>query len=388
MKLLQIGCGMVGRVIAEELAGDFEVTAMDGRAANLELLQSRVPQVRVCEGSVKDRELLEKMIGEADLVSLALPGNMAVEPARAAIRSGKPVCDISSIPNEVLFGEFASLTEEYGTTYLPKVGIAPGMTNFLVGRGASQMDQVEDVKIYVGGVPDRRIPPLDYKAVFCLEEVLQEYLDPATIIRDGKEVVVEALSDLHPIEFEGVGQMEAFVTDGLATLSRTIPARNMAEYTVRWPGHAEKIGTLISLGLFDSARKQFGEVEFAPIEYLTRLLEPQWKMDPAKGDRDLTVLKITVRGLREGRESEFSWELVDRYDEEHGITSMGKCTGFACATFARAFRKGLISGKGVVGPEKVAASDELYHFVMRELALRGVVFKEHCASSRVFSSRA
>lgn len=387
MKLLQVGCGMVGQVIAAELSKDFEVTAFDGKEENLEHLRSSAPQVRCLQGSVEDAALLEAEIAGADLVSIALPARLAVGVAKMAIRGGRSVCDISSIPNDILVDEIAPMAEEFGTTYLPKVGIAPGMTNFLVGRGASQLDRTDDVKIYVGGVPDRRIPPLDYKTVFCLEELLQEYVDSATIIHDGQEEVVDALSDLHSIEFEGVGQMEAFITDGLATLSKTIPAWNMAEYTVRWPGHAEKISTLISLGFFDSEKKHFGQNEFAPMEYLAHLLEPQWKMNPEEGDRDMTVLKITVKGAQKGCMTEFSWELVDRYDEEHGITSMGKCTGFACATFARAYRKGLVKGKGLIGPETVAGSNELYHFVMGEMASRGVVFHENVASSRDFTAR-
>lgn len=386
MKLLQIGCGMVGQVIAEELSKDFEVTVLDGKEENLEHLRSRAPQVRCLQASVEDAGLLEAEIAGTDLVSIALPARLAVGVAKRAIRAGKAVCDISSIPNDILVDEIAPLAEECGTTYLPKVGIAPGMTNFLVGRGASQLDRTDDVKIYVGGVPDRRIPPLDYKTVFCLEELLQEYLDPATIIHDGQEEVVDALSDLHTIEFEGVGQMEAFITDGLATLSKTIPAWNMAEYTVRWPGHAEKIGMLISLGFFDQEKKHFGQSEFAPMEYLAYLLEPQWKMNSEEGDRDMTVFKVAVKGARQGCMTEFSWELVDRYDEEHGITSMGKCTGFACATFARAYRKGLVKGKGLIGPETVAGSDELYHFVMGEMASRGVAFHEKVASDRAFAA--
>lgn len=387
MKLLQIGCGMVGQVIAEELSKDFEVTALDGKEENLELFGARGASVRTIQGSVEDAALLEAEIAGADLVSIALPARLAVGVARMAIRAGKAVCDISSIPTDILVGEIAPLAEECGTIYLPKVGIAPGMTNFLVGRGVSQLDRADDVKIYVGGVPDRRIPPLDYKAVFCLEELLQEYVDPSTIIRDGQEEVVDALSDLHEIEFEGVGRMEAFITDGLATLAKTVPAWNMAEYTVRWPGHAEKIGMLVSLGFFDSEKRRFGQGEFAPREYLAHMLEPQWKLDPAKGDRDMTVLKIVVKGVRKGRMTECSWELVDRYDEEHGITSMGKCTGFACATFARAYRNGLVQGKGLIGPETVAGSDELYHFVMGEMANRGVLFREKVASDRSFDAQ-
>lgn len=384
MRLLQIGAGMVGRVIARDLSRDFKVTAFDGSESNLVLLDAGSYGMEAVRGSVDDDELVGKLIEGADFICLALPGHVAVKPAAMAITRRKPVCDISSIPNEILLKEFGALTKEHDTVYLPKVGIAPGMTNFLVGRGASQMDCVEDVSIYVGGIPSRPVSPLGYKTVFCLKETLQEYLDPATIVRDGEKVVADALSDLHHVHFDGVGEVEAFITDGLATLSETVAARNMAEYTVRWPGHAEQMATLIDLGLLDSRKKRFGRAEFAPIDYLADLLGPLWKMDPRRGDRDVTVFRVVVTGFREGRAVEFSWELVDRYDEERDITSMGRCTGFTCATFVRALREGLISRKGVVGPERVASSDDLYRFVMEELAGRGVSFRESVTCKRDF----
>jgi len=383
VKILQIGAGMVGRVIAEELSGDFEVMALDGNPQNLDLLKARVPEIETIHCAVLGDDLLKAAIRRADMVSIALPGSSAPGPVRCALENGKPTCDISSISNELLTGEISGLASRCQTPYIPKIGIAPGMTNFLVGRGAAGLDRIDDVKIYVGGIPDTKIPPLDYKAVFCVEEVLQEYVDPAKTIRGGRRVTVEAMSDLHSVEFEGVGEFEAFVTDGLATLSETIPARNMAEYTVRWPGHVEKIRLLIDLGFFETGEKTFKGIRFSPREFLAEILGPLWRMDPAKNDRDLTLLKITLKGASGPDEAEYGWEMVDRYDERKGITSMGRCTGYTCATFLRALRDGLIVGKGLLAPELLARSDALYRFVMEELANKGIVFREMHSTTRV-----
>lgn len=384
MKILQIGIGMIGSIVAKDLAAVHEVTILDGQPENLSKLKKEMPSVKCIHGSVENKEVLDDLFDSNDVISVALPGSMAVDVVKRAILKKKNIFDISSIPNDALLKDLKDLADKMGAVYVPKIGIAPGMTNFLVGRGVAYLDEVQDVKIYVGGIPDKRVSPMDYKTVFCLEETIQEYLDPSAVVREGYLSYEPALSELHEVVFEGFNELEAFITDGLATLPATIHAKNMTEYTIRWSGHIDQIKNLIALGLFEKEKKHVLGREISPRDYLISVLTPLWKMDFSKGDRDVTLFRTIVRGRKERVRVEYSWELVDHFDEINEITSMGKCTGYTCSTFINAFAKNLIDKKGMLFPEKLANDDKLYNFVLKELSEKGVCFKETSISSVEF----
>lgn len=376
MKILITGAGMIGSIVAMELCRENDVTLFDGSDAALKRVSSKEKNIELIQGSIFDEKKLEGLISTSDVVVIALPGNLAVSVAESALKQRKAVFDISSIPNDVLLGKIRELADENKTLYVPKIGIAPGMTNFLTGRGCVGLDFVKDVKIYVGGIPQKKESPMGYKTVFCLEETLQEYLDPAMVIENGNKKYVEAMSCLHNVDFEGLEGLEAFLTDGLATLAETIPAENMSEFTIRWPGHIQQIKNLIALGMFDKNEDDFEGMKITPREYLISHLAPLWKMEPAKGDKDLTLFRIVVKGTKDGAEVESKWETVDRYDEERNITSMGKCTAFSCTSFIRAWMKSLFTNNGFVFPEKLSVNDSLYRYVMESMAYHGVHFTE------------
>lgn len=384
MKILQIGIGMIGSIVAKELSAKYDVTVFDGQEKNLSKLKKILPSVKYVHGSVNEERLLNDLLDSHDIISVALPGSLAVDVVKKAILMKKNVFDISSIPNDILLGKLKKLADKNNVVYVPKIGIAPGMTNFLAGRGASELDDVQDIKIYVGGIPNKRVSPMDYKTVFCLEETLQEYIDPSAVVRESQLKYEPALSELHEVVFEGFDELEAFITDGLATLPSTINAKNMAEYTIRWSGHIDQIKNLITLGLFEKQKKNFAGTEISPRDYLISLLTPLWKMDFSKGDRDVTLFRAIVSGKKEGVNVEYSWELIDHFDEINGITSMGKCTGFTCSIFIKAFVENLIDQKGMLFPEKLASDDRLYNFIMKGLSEKGIRFKETRISSAEF----
>ena len=356
--------------------GDNDVTLFDGSTAALKRVGAKEADIELVQGAVSDGKKLDELILSNDVVVIALPGNLAVVVAESALKHKKAVFDISSIPNNILLGKVRELADDNKTLYVPKIGIAPGMTNFLTGRGCVGLDSVKDVKIYVGGIPQKKDSPMGYKTVFCLEETMQEYLDPALVVENGGKKYAEALSGLHEVSFEGLDGLEAFLTDGLATLAETIQAENMSEFTVRWSGHTGQIKNLIALGLFDNEEENFKGVKMTPREYLISHLAPLWKMDPAKGDKDLTLFRIVVKGMKEGAEVESKWESIDKYDDERGITSMGKCTAFTCTSFIRAWMKSLFHADGFVFPEKLSENDSLYRYIMESMASHGVYFTE------------
>ena len=380
MKAVQIGCGLVGHVIASDLAQEYDVVVVDRDRGRLEALGAKLPQIETAAASATRAEELGPILEGAHIVTAGVPGELGFAMMKTVIGLGKNLCDISFMAED--FDDLDGLAREKGVTVIPDIGVAPGMSNFLMGRGASLVDEVKEAYIYVGGIPENPEPPFNYKATWSPLDCIDEFLRPARIVEGGKEVVVEAASGLHLKEFPGVGTLEVFYTDGLRSLAKNIRGETVAEMTMRWPGHVEQMKLLRSMGLFDKKSRRLGGVDIVPLEVTAGILLPMWKMEPEKGDRDLTVMRVVVRGYRGKDEITSTWDLCDRFDEASWTSSMGRCTGCTCSVFARALQKGLVKAKGVVAPEKLADDDALYAFVMAEQKRRGLIYRETTTTVR------
>ncbi|MCS7233045.1 MAG: saccharopine dehydrogenase NADP-binding domain-containing protein [Synergistetes bacterium] len=360
-KVLLLGCGLVGKTIASELSKDFDVTVLDLNEENLNKLNERIKKVK---GSAVDEELLKNLTKNVDLVCGALPGKIGYKVAQTIINLGKNYCDVSFMPENFL--ELERLTQERKVTAVFDMGVAPGLSNLLVGRGASLLDEVNYAKIYVGGLPEKPEPPFSYKAVFSPYDVLEEYTRPARIIVDGKESVVEALTGLEEICFPGFGKLEAFYTDGLRSLLYTIKAKNMEEKTLRYPGHANIIKAL----------KQMKMLNEEHINLTAKLLFPLWQLEPEKGDRDITIMIVEVSGRKNGDKLTLRWELFDRFDEESWTHSMARVTAFPCVIVSKLILQEKITEKGIITPEKLGMNEEFYRYITEELRKKGIKIKE------------
>lgn len=374
MKAVQLGCGLVGSVIATDMARDYDVTVVDLNEKALDALKAKVPSVKTVVGSCIDAGILAPLLKDADIVTAGVPGRFGYKMMETVIGLGKNLSDISFMAEDFeLLDDFA---RERGVVVVPDIGVAPGMSNYLMGRGCALLDEVEDAVIYVGGIPEKKVPPFNYQVTWSPADVIEEYTRPARFVEESKPVTVEAMDRLTLREFPRVGELETFITDGLRSLITNLKAKRMEERTLRWPGHVEQMRLLRSMGLFDETPRKLGGVEVVPRDVACDLLFPMWKMDPEKGDRDLTIMQVEVHGFKGKDEITYTWDLWDRFDENSWTNSMGRCTGCTCAIFARAIQKGLIGQKGVLAPEKLAADDNLYEFVMKEQAARGLVYKE------------
>ncbi len=362
MKAVVLGAGLVGSVIARDLSADFETVVVDLNEDALERLKGF--GVKGVKASATDMDALAPIVGDADIVCGAVPGKIGYKMLSTVIKLGKRVCDISFMPED--FKELDVLARKHGAIVVSDMGVAPGMSNFLVGRAASILDEVDDVKIYVGGLPLNPQPPFNYKIVFSAEDVLEEYTRPVRYVKDGSIIETEALSGLEEVDFPGVGKLEAFYTDGLRSLVKTIRARNMSEKTLRYPGHANIMKAFREIGLLGEEYRSF----------TASLLFPVWKMNPDVGDRDLTLMVVEVTGKKDGDYVTYRWELLDRFDEVTGIHSMARTTGYPCAIMSRAIVDGKVDAVGVYAPEELASNDSIFNFLMKELAVRGVEFKE------------
>ncbi|MGB9907297.1 MAG: saccharopine dehydrogenase family protein [Candidatus Saccharicenans sp.] len=372
MKIIVLGAGLVGRAMALDLATekDFRVTAADQDKTRLEELAAR--GLATIKTDLSRPENLTEVIRDQDLVLNALPGWLGFKTLRTSMESGKNVVDIAFFPEDPF--ELDGLAREKGLAAIVDAGVAPGLSHLLAAYGLSQLDRGQSLHIYVGGLPLVRQWPFEYKAVFSPLDVIEEYLRPARMKENGQLVTRPALSDPEFLEFEELGTLEAFNTDGLRTLLRTLDLPEMKEKTLRYPGHREKMLMLRETGFFDSSPVDIGGLPIKPLEFTARILFSRLQLKP--GDEDLTVLRVAVAGEKDGRPTRLTFELLDRFDRVQGIHSMARTTGYTATMLARALARNLVKMKGIIAPERLGFQPEIFAFVRKGLEARGITIKE------------
>lgn len=373
MRIVVLGCGLVGHAMVADLAAEprFEVTAVDRDGARLGRVQA-LPGVRVHTADLSDPRELARAVADADLVVGAVPGFMGYETVRRVIALGKPVVDICFFPEDP-FG-LDELAREQGVPAFVDCGVAPGCSNLLAGWATTRLDEVERFVCYVGGLPVVRSWPWEYKAPFSPADVLEEYTRPARFVEHGVPVTKPALTDPEPVEIEGVGTLEAFNTDGLRTLLRTLSIPFMVEKTMRYPGYLDKIRLLRDSGFFASDPVRIGDIEVSPLALTSRLLFPLWQLGP--DDEDVTVMRVAAEGRRQGMRVRLEWELSDRYDRTTGTASMARTTGYTCTAVVRMWADGHLPQTGVIPLELLGQKPGLAAMLLADLATRNVRFLE------------
>ena len=313
---------------------------------------------------------MKALVADQDLVLNAVPGFMGYRTLQSIIEAGRDVVDIAFFPEDP-FG-LDSLAKENGVTAIVDCGVAPGMSNLLAGHVDQILDRTDTILIYVGGLPEVREWPFEYKAVFSPIDVIEEYTRPARYVENGHLVVREALSDPELLSFPGIGTLEAFNSDGLRTLADTIDAPNMKEKTLRYEGHIEKMAVFRATGLFSKDEIEINGVKIRPIDFTARLLFPKWKLKP--GEVDLTVLQLIVEGEKDGEGVRYVYDLLDRYDPVTDTHSMARTTGYTATAALRMLAAGLYDQKGISPPEFVGRDEACVDFMLKGLEERGVVY--------------
>ncbi|MHC5012440.1 MAG: saccharopine dehydrogenase family protein [Planctomycetota bacterium] len=364
-----LGAGMVGAAMARDLARDgaFNVLAVDVDPAVLALLEGR-PGITTSQADLGAPAAIRGVIEGADLVLGALPSVLGLQALQTVIEAGKPYCDISFMPEDGT--RLDGLAREHGVTAVMDCGVAPGLANMIIGHCVSALDRTDDVIFYVGGLPLEPAWPFLYKAPFAPADVLEEYTRPARFVEDGVLITKAALSDAELIEFEGVGTLEAFNTDGLRSLLK-LPVPNIKEKTLRWPGHIELMRVFRETGFFAKEEIEVGGARVRPLDVTSRLMFPHWKLAP--GEREFTLLTVHVKGTKDGRPASFDYRLYDEYDEATDEASMSRTTGYPCTIVARMLADGRFDRPGVHSPEALGAEPGVLDHVITELARRGVV---------------
>jgi lysine 6-dehydrogenase len=373
MNIVILGAGRVGGAMAADLAKDASfhvvVAARDERRLDALRAAYRVSGERI---DLSLASTVRRAVARADIVISAVPGFLGFRTLEAILESGKNVVDIAFFPEDPF--ALDELARAKKVTALIDCGVAPGMSNHHVGHVAAGLQRTDRVRIYVGGLPSVRQWPYEYKAGFSPIDVIEEYTRPARLVRGGKVEVCPALSELELIDFPDLGTLEAFVTDGLRTLARTIDAPDMIEKTMRYPGHAERMRMLRETGFFSEIPVDIDGASVRPIDVATRLLFPMWQM--GEGDEDITIMRIVVEGLGPKGGVRVTYDLVDRYDRATGTTAMARTTGYTATTAVRMLAAGLFSKPGVIPPERLGQDAACTEFILAGLLERGIVYRK------------
>ncbi|CAM4102822.1 saccharopine dehydrogenase family protein [Lederbergia lenta] len=375
MKIAVLGSGLMGKEAVRDLVRSTEVKTIG--LADIDLVRAK----QVCDNLKSDKleafrvdasnqAELSQFISQYDVVINALFYSFNEIVAKTAIAVGVNNVDlgghIGHITDKIL--ELKDAAKSAQTTIIPDLGVAPGMINILSGYGASKLDKTESIKMYVGGIPVKPEPPLEYNHVFSMEGVLDHYTDPSFIIRNGVKQEVPSLSEIERIYFEKFGPLEAFHTSGgTSTLSYTYPDLKGLEYkTIRYPGHAEKAKLLVDLNL---TRKDY-EVEMKgqkvkPREILLKVLDP---IVDLKDKDDVVLLRVMVSGEKNGVKITHSYEMTTYKDRSTNVTAMARATANTISVVAQMIGKGMITRKGVYPPEQIVPGNEY----IKEMAKRNI----------------
>lgn len=373
MNITVLGAGMVGSTIAKDLVQeqDINVVVIDYSQEALVRVEAEA-SVTGIQANLDEKGRVFSIVADSDFVISAVPGFMGFQTLREVIEAGKNVVDISFFSEDPF--QLDELAKSRGITAVVDCGVAPGLCNIIAGYVYNLMDHTERYTCYVGGLPKVRQWPFEYKAVFSPADVLEEYIRPARFVENGHEVVLPALSDVELIDFPDVGTLEAFNTDGLRTLQKTLAIPFMREKTLRYPGHANLMRVFRESGFFGTNSIEVNGHKVKPLSLTSKLLFDQWRLK--KGETDFTVMQVVLEGQQSGEMVAHSYYLLDKYDKENQTTSMARTTGYTCSIVARQIIGGLFSQKGICPPEFVGRTPGCYDKLDNELKRRKIQLYE------------
>jgi lysine 6-dehydrogenase len=376
-RIVVLGAGMVGSTIARDLAAedDFTVISADRDRETLADISDLVHSTWVVD--VGDAQALFKVIENADAVVNAVPGFLGFQTLKTVIEAQCPVVDISFMPEDPF--ELNALAHEKNVPAVVDFGVAPGLSNLLVGHSVALLDEAERVDIVVGGLPQIRRKPWEYAMPFSPVDVLEEYTRPVRFMENGEIVTRPALSEPELIDLPHIGTLEAFNTDGLRTLLRTIDCPFMRERTMRYPGYAEKIKLLVDSGFFSTDPISIDGQEVRPFDVTATLLFDAWKLQ--KNEPELTVMRVVVIGTQDDKHTGYLYDLYDEYDELSETTSMARTTGFPAAIMARMLARKEFTHGGIFAPEMIGANTPVFEQIMAGLEERDITVKTMVSSS-------
>lgn len=375
MRMLVLGAGLQGSACAFDLLQNPDVREVRLADLSVDHLQRFLapfsgPRLIPTRVDVRSREGVLALMRQSDAVMCAIPYYFNYPLAQLAVDAGVHFCDLGG-NTEIVFKQkqLDDQAKEKGVTIIPDCGLAPGMVNVLAQYGVTRLDTVSAVRMFVGGLPQHPEPPLNYQIVYSLEGVLDYYTTLSWVLRNGARQQVRALSERETVTFaKPVGELEAFHTaGGLSTMPFRYEGKiaSMEYKTLRYPGHAHIMEAIRELGLLDLEPVDVKGVKIVPRDLVVAAIGPKLRKPDGK---DLVALRVIVTGTKNGVPRTLSWELIDRYDDEHGISAMMRTTGYSLSITGQMQARGEIKPAGVHTPDE-CVPPELY---ISELAKRAI----------------
>lgn len=361
MKILILGCGMQGRIVAKYLINYYSaITVLDIDENNLKTLDC--PKIKKVKFDIKDQKRLIRLMSDYDLVVGALPARFGFYSMECAIEAGIDMVDMSySSEDPFLLDQDA---KKAGIKIVPDAGYAPGLSNILVGEAYTYMKKIDNLKIMVGGIPQKPVPPFNYRITWSPSDLIEEYTRPARIYQNNKVITVPALTGIEEFYIPDIGKLEAFYTDGLRTLLKTMcTIKNMEEKTIRYAGHATIFKTLIECGFFSNKEVKFNHTKIPCYEFMFNYLKEELSKGP---EYDITILIIQLQSGAKQKK----YRIIDYYDRKNKITSMARMTAYSCAVIARCIKD--YPQFGVIPPEYLGMNPKFCEFIKKELKKRKV----------------
>ena len=364
MQIAILGAGMVGRAMAIDLATNHDITSLDVSERSLQLLSQKNNAVKTIKADLSNYDNYNSLLKHFDLIVSAVPGFMGYKTLEAIILAKKNVVDISFFPENAL--ELDDLAKENHVTAIVDCGVAPGMSNLILGYYNERM-KITGFECLVGGLPKKRVYPFEYKAPFSPIDVLEEYTRPARYVENSHIVTKPALSDAELIDFKNVGTLESFNTDGLRSILFTMShIPNMKEKTLRYPGHIDLMKGLIKAGFLNTVPVNFKGQEISPLEFTSSLLFDQWKL--GETEEEFTLMRIRISNA----EKTICYDLYDEYDAATQTSSMSRTTGYTCTAAVNMMIQKLFTAKGVFPPELVGKDESCFNFMLNYLKERNI----------------
>jgi lysine 6-dehydrogenase len=381
MKILVLGSGLMGPAAALNAMSDPDVSQIVVCDMNQQKLDACVNKLAGMKGAEKldtilldlnDRAAAVTLIANFDAIVAALPWQASLVAIRAALQAGTPLVDMA-IPDKEHLLRLRREVETAGGLVILGCGLEPGLTEIMARCLAEKLDRVDELHIKCGGIPEKPAPPLGYKIVFGGRQLpLRE--NDALIVENGQLKPVPRYSGVETVVFPGVGECEAW-HEGFMPWLLELPAlkdlRIGTQKTVRWPGYAAKVTVLKEMGLLSPEPVSVDGVQMAPKKLLDALLYPRVSLE--EGERDITNFRVETVGEKEGRLRRYRIEMVDRYDEALGFTSMARTTAFTAAIVSRMIARGDVKASGLLTSEQVITGP-LFDRLVAELAALDIRF--------------
>ncbi len=375
MKITVLGAGAIGSAVAYDLCRRPDVQRVqvcEARPVVLRAFQSQHahPNLRTYEADARDAPTLEPIIAGSAVVVSCVGPELNARLARLALDLGAHFVDLggpTDLTADPALNDLAELRQRHVVT---GCGLAPGLAGILALRGIERMDTATAARIRVGDVPTDPDAPFRYRLAHSAEKLLDDYTQPATVLRDGCLEHRDPLTGVETLAVGGLGTMEAFYTGGgLGTLAEALEGKldRLDAKTLRFPGHADQMRFLLDLGLADRTTLDV-RTHLSYRDVLTRRLRQRL----GGAYHDAVIVRVEIEGEAGGEAGTLVYEIVDRFDEASNLSAMQRCTGFPAAAAAVLLGTRMVPGGGVAAAEQVLPFEPFF----ASLAERGIAVHE------------